>query len=81
MQTPKIEVSCEKPPYMCIPKMGEASIRPISVRGPTISSLPEGVKHLEAHTGDHSRDKDSMAKVREGLASQKREERQSWFES
>ena len=53
----KIEVSRKKPPYMCVPEMGEASSRPISVRGPTISSmLPGGVKHQEAGTGDHSRD-------------------------
>jgi hypothetical protein len=55
VQTHKIEVSHEKPPYMCIPEMGEVSGSLISVRGPTISSmLPGGVKHREAHTGDHS---------------------------
>jgi hypothetical protein len=41
--------------YVCMHILGEASSRPISVRGPTISSmLPGGVKHQEAHTGDHS---------------------------
>ena len=62
---------------MCAPKMGEASSRPISVRGPTtFSVLPGGVEHWEAHTGKHSgglKIKDSIAKMREGLAKQKRE--------
>ena len=55
MDTRSLGVSYKKPPYMCAPEMGEASSRPISVRGATISSmLPGGVKHQEAHTGDHS---------------------------
>jgi hypothetical protein len=62
--------------------MGEANSRPISVRRQTIfSMLLGGVKYQEAHTGDHSRDQDSVAKVREGLARQKREQRQGWFQS
>jgi hypothetical protein len=59
--------------------MGEARSRPISVRGPTtFSVLPGGVEHWEAHTEKHSgggglKIKDSIAKMREGLAKQKRE--------
>lgn len=85
VQTPELEeYPARTPPYMFAPKMGEASSRPISVGEPTtVSVLPGGVKHLEAHTGDHSRVKESMAKVREGLAKQKKEREQSqgWFES
>ena len=57
VETPKVEEWPVPPPlpYMCAPEMGEASSRPISVRGPTTYSvLSEGVKHWEAHTEDHS---------------------------
>jgi hypothetical protein len=60
------------------PKIRKASNRPISVRGPTISSmLPGGVEHWETHTGDHSGSKDLVAKVREGLTKQERERTES----
>jgi hypothetical protein len=66
-------VSCKKPPFMCALEMGEASIRPISIwgGGKHFFCATWGVKHWEAHTGDHSGVvKDSMDKMREGLAKQ-----------
>jgi hypothetical protein len=66
---------------MCAPEMGDASSRPISVGGPTtFSVLPGSVKHWEART-ILGVVKDSVAKVREGLAKGRKEQSQGWFKS
>lgn len=81
MQTPKVEECPARNSNICMALRWENPATGPSVLGSShFSVLPGGVKHRVAHTRDHSGGKDSTAKVREGLAKQKREreQAQSW---